>query len=227
MKNIIITGAAGFLGTATTKLFLEKGYKVIALVHDANSLKEHSSLQAVVLDLSDAEKVRTVIEEIFLQNEKIHGCLLLAGGYAGGDFMESTVEQVRQQISLNFETAYNVVKAVYSHFRKNNEGRIVLVGAQPPLMPQKGMKSVSYSLSKSLIFQLASILNEASKGTDVVTNVVVPSTIDTVANRKSMPDADYSKWVKPEQIAATMELLCSDTASAWRETIVKVYNNVV
>jgi NAD(P)-dependent dehydrogenase (short-subunit alcohol dehydrogenase family) len=230
MKQVIITGAGGFLGTATARLFLDKGYKVIAMVHGENALSsfaETTSLQKVVADLSDATNLQPVIDDIITKNGKIDACLLLAGGYGGGDLLSTTIEQVREQIALNFDTAYNVVHALYAHLKENGHGRIILVGSQPPLMPKKATKSVAYSLSKSLLFQLAAILNEDSKGTDVVTHVVVPSTIDTEANRKSMPDADHSKWVRPEQLAQAMELLCSDATSAWRESVIKVYNNVV
>ena len=87
----------------------------------------------------------------------------------------------------------------------------------------KGM--VAYGLSKSLIFRLAEMMNDEAKGTNVVTNVVAPSTIDTPSNRKSMPDADFSKWVTPEAIADVIYFHCSDEATIMREPVIKVYGN--
>jgi NAD(P)-dependent dehydrogenase (short-subunit alcohol dehydrogenase family) len=226
VKNFIITGASGFLGTATTKFFLDKGHKVFALVRDADDMQRlpaHPNLFSVAVELTDAVKVRAAVEEIIRRHTQVHGCLLIAGGWAGGDINGTTIDDIRQQVALNFETAYNVVQSLFAHFKKNDDGRIVLIGSQPALTPKKATKSLAYALAKSLLFELAAILNEEARGTNVVANVVVPSTIDTLANRKGMPDADFSKWVGPEQLAATMEVLCSDVAAAWREPVIKVY----
>jgi len=84
---------------------------------------------------------------------------------------------------------------------------------------------VAYSLAKSLIFRLADLMNEEAKGHNVVTSVVVPSTIDTPQNRKSMPDADPSKWVKAEAIANVIHFYCTEEAAVLREPVIKVYNN--
>jgi short-subunit dehydrogenase len=84
---------------------------------------------------------------------------------------------------------------------------------------------VAYALSKSLLFRLAEILNADAKGKDVVTSVVVPSTIDTSANRRDMADADFSKWVKPEQLAEIFYFICSNVAAPLRDPVWKVYNN--
>jgi NAD(P)-dependent dehydrogenase (short-subunit alcohol dehydrogenase family) len=84
---------------------------------------------------------------------------------------------------------------------------------------------VAYGLTKSLLFRLAELMNDEAKGHNVVTTVVAPSTIDTPDNRKAMPDADYSKWVKPEAIADVIALHSSSVADIIREPVVKVYGN--
>ena len=84
---------------------------------------------------------------------------------------------------------------------------------------------VAYGLAKSLIFRLAELMNDEAKGTNVVTSVVVPSTIDTPQNRKSMPDTDPGKWVTPEAIADVIYFYCSDQSAVLREPVIKVYNN--
>jgi NADP-dependent 3-hydroxy acid dehydrogenase YdfG len=86
----------------------------------------------------------------------------------------------------------------------------------------KGM--VAYGLTKSLIFRLAELMNAEANETDVVTHVMVPSTIDTTANRKSMPDADFSKWVTPEAIADVIYFYCTQQAEIIKEPVIKVYN---
>jgi NAD(P)-dependent dehydrogenase (short-subunit alcohol dehydrogenase family) len=230
MKTILITGASGFLGQATVSLFLEKGYKIIGIVHSDKSkdeLPSNPALQVVVADLTNEDEITSLINKLVNEYRTIDACVLLAGGYASGDIKTTTVEAIRQQIQLNFETAYTIAKALFPYFMLNKNGRIVLIGSQPPLMPKKAKTALPYSLSKSLLFHLADILNEEAKGTNVVTAVVVPSTINTEANRRAMPNADASKWVKPEQIAQAIEFLISDAGAALREPVLKVYNEVV
>jgi NAD(P)-dependent dehydrogenase (short-subunit alcohol dehydrogenase family) len=84
---------------------------------------------------------------------------------------------------------------------------------------------VAYGLAKSLLFRLADILNDEAAGKDIVTSVVIPSTIDTSSNRKAMPNADFNAWVKTEQIADIIYFYSSEQAAALREPVIKVYNN--
>jgi NAD(P)-dependent dehydrogenase (short-subunit alcohol dehydrogenase family) len=108
---------------------------------------------------------------------------------------------------------------------KNKRGNIIFIGARPALNPAQGKNLIAYGLSKSLLFKLAEYLNEAAKGMNVSVSVVVPSTLDTPLNRKSMPDVNPDNWVKPREIAETLEFLVSDKSTALRETVLKIYNN--
>ena len=104
-------------------------------------------------------------------------------------------------------------------------GRLVFIGSRPSLVAKQGKNNIAYALSKSLLFKLAEFLNEEAANKNVVASVVIPSTIDTPQNRKSMPDADYNKWVKPEKIAETIAFICSEEATPLRESIFKVSGN--
>jgi NAD(P)-dependent dehydrogenase (short-subunit alcohol dehydrogenase family) len=108
---------------------------------------------------------------------------------------------------------------------EKNNGKIVFVGARPALQASAGKSLIAYGLSKSLLFKLAEYLNAEAKGKNVTVTVVAPSTIDTEINRKSMPDADFDKWVKPEALAEVLEFLISEKGNVLRETVLKVYNN--
>ena len=103
--------------------------------------------------------------------------------------------------------------------------KIVFVGARPALKAEQGREMIAYALSKSLLFKLAEFLNEEAKGKNLVVSVIIPSTIDTPANRQSMPGADPKNWVRAEQIADALEFICSDKGLPLRETILKLYNN--
>ena len=227
-KTVIITGANGNLGSVVTSLFLEKGYKVIAIVHNEEAKKQmtaHAKLQVHTVNLASEAEAASFIQSSINIHKKIDAALLLAGGFAAGDIKATTSEDIRQQISLNFNTAYHVARPLLQHMLTNNEGRLVFIGARPALEESAGRHAVAYALSKSLLFQLAGFINKEAKGKNVTATVVVPSTIDTAPNRKSMPDADPANWVKPEALAEILEFVCSDKSSALRETVLKVYNN--
>lgn len=227
-KTVIITGANGSLGSAVTSLFLEKGYKVIATVHKEEAKKNmpvHANLQVHTVNLASEAEAAAFIQSSIDTHKKIDAALLLAGGFVSGDIRATSSEDIRQQISLNFDTAYHIARPLLQHMLTNNEGRLVFIGARPALEDSAGRHSVAYALSKSLLFKLAGFINKEAKGKNVTATVVAPSTLDTAINRKSMPDADPANWVKPEALAEILEFVCSDKSSALRETVLKVYNN--
>ncbi|HEY4111382.1 SDR family NAD(P)-dependent oxidoreductase [Puia sp.] len=227
-KTILITGANGGLGAATVKKFLDKGYKVIAVDQSGTHLgfaAAHDNFELKSVDATNEEAVATFVEEIIELYDNIDGALLLVGGFAMGDVAATDGAALRKMFSLNFETAYFFARPLFRHMLEKGYGRIAFMGARPALKPEQGKGVLAYSLTKSLLFQFAGLLNATAKGKNVVASVIAPSTIDTPVNRKSMPDADFNAWVKPEEIASLLEFICSDEGNAIREPVYKIYNN--
>lgn len=224
-KNVLITGASGNLGKASVDKFLKEGYNVIATVTPGKSLGYGDHVKTYEADLTNENAVDFVIEKVINAHSTLDAALLLVGGFALGNIENTNGASIKKMFALNFETAYYVARPVFQQMLKQPEGgRIVLVGSRPALKPKDGKNTVAYSLSKSLIFKLAEILNAEGASKNVTASVIVPSIIDTPENRNAMPDSDYSKWVKPEDIADAMYYVCSSSGQAWRETVLKVYN---
>ncbi|HEV9037860.1 MAG TPA: SDR family NAD(P)-dependent oxidoreductase [Puia sp.] len=227
-KTILITGANGNLGAATVRRFLDRGYKVIAVDQSGTHLgfaADHDDFELRSVDAGNESVVGAFIEEIIELYGRIDGALLLVGGFAMGDIASTDSEALRKLYALNFETTWNFARPLLRHMMENDYGRIVFMGARPALIPDQGKHVLAYALSKSLLFELARLLNATAKGKNVVTSVIAPSTIDTPVNRQSMPDADPSAWVRPEEIAALMDFICSEEGKALREPVYKIYNN--
>ena len=227
-KTILITGANGGLGATVVKKFLDKGYKVIAVDQSGTHLgfaAAHDNFELKSVDATSEEAVSSFVEEIVELYDNIDGALLLVGGFAMGDIAATDGEALRKMYSLNFETAYFFARPLFRHMLEKGYGRIAFMGARTALKPEQGKGALGYSLTKSLLFHLADLLNATAKGKNVVASVVAPSTIDTAINRKSMPDADFTTWVSPDAIATLLEFICSDAGNALREPIYKIYNN--
>lgn len=227
-KTIIITGASGNLGAATVKKFLESGYRVIGVGGKKTHLDfadNNKNFEFRSVNLADEAETIAFIEEVIESHGKIDGALMLVGGFAAGNIADTSGGDIQKLFSLNFETAYYMARPLLQHMKQNGYGRLVFIGARPALNPAQGKDVLAYALSKSLLFKLADFINEENKGKNIVASVVAPSTIDTEINRKSMPDADFSGWVKPEKIADVLEFICSDKGDVVREPVYKVYNN--
>jgi NAD(P)-dependent dehydrogenase (short-subunit alcohol dehydrogenase family) len=228
MKTVIITGANGNLGTAVTRLFLEKGYRVVVTVANEsmrNDFTPHPQLEVEVVNLMDEAATAASMDTIIGRHKEIYAVLMLVGGFAMGTLVDTTAADLHKQLALNFETAYHVTRPLYSHMQHTGKGRLVYIGARPAIEPQQGKNMIAYGLSKSLLFTMAEYINAESKGKNITATVVVPSTLDTPLNRKSMPDADPADWVTPAALAEILSFVVSDTASPLRETVLKVYNN--
>ena len=228
MKTAIVTGASGNMGQAVIKKFIDEGYKVIGTVIPNDPIPvdfPEDKLEKVVVDLMNEDDSAKFIASVISKYGSVDAAVLTVGGFAMGSVAETKTSDIAKQYKLNFETAYNVARPVFVQMMKQKSGRIFIIGSKPGLSSVNSKGMVAYGLAKSLIFRLAELMNAEAKGTNVVVSVIVPSTIDTPQNRKSMPDADPAKWVKPEAIADIIHFYCTDAASVLREPIIKVYNN--
>jgi NAD(P)-dependent dehydrogenase (short-subunit alcohol dehydrogenase family) len=228
MKTAIVTGASGNMGQAVVTKFIEEKYFVIGTIlpNDKTELNfPADKFEKIIVDLDDEEASQKFVDNIISKHKNIDTAILTVGGFAMGSIAETKTSDILNQYKLNFETAYNVARPVFLQMMKQNSGRIFIIGSKPGLSAKSGKGVIAYSLAKSLIFRLAELMNNEAKGKNIVTSVIVPSTIDTLPNRKSMPDANFESWVKPQSIADVIYWYCSDEASALREPVIKVYNN--
>lgn len=228
MKTAIVTGASGNLGQAVIKKFLAEDYYVTGTLIPNDSVAVDSQgkhFQTAVVDLMQEEAAEQFVNLMVAKHHGIDVAVLTVGGFAMGNIITTKTADIAHQYKLNFETAYNVARPVFTQMMKQGRGRIFLIGSRPgsDMKNSKGM--VGYGLAKSLIFRLAELMNEEAAGKNIVTSVVVPSTIDTPQNRKSMPTADFSKWVTPEAIAEAIYFYCSAAGEVLREPVIKVYGN--
>jgi len=228
MKKIIITGANGNLGSAVTKFFLEKDYTLFVTVHDKDAKKEmpqHDNLQVEAVNLENETEAASFVQNVISSHGTVDAALMLVGGFTAGKIEDTKTGDIKKQIALNFETAYNITQPLYQHMLQKGYGRLVFIGARPALQAVDGKNLIAYALSKSLLFKLAEFINKDAKGKNITATVVVPSTIDTPLNRKKMPDADPNNWVKAKELVEILEFVFSDKATPLRETVLKVYNN--
>lgn len=227
-KTAIVTGASGNMGQAVIKKFLAEGYNVVGTIvpNDPTPFGiNDAKLEKVIVDLMDETNSGKFVQDVIAKYGSIDAAILTVGGFAMGTIGETKTSDIYKQYKLNFETAYNVARPCFVRMMQQGSGRIFIIGSKPGLSARNGKGMVAYSMGKSLIFRLAELMNGEAKGTNVVTSVLVPSTIDTPQNRTSMPDADFSKWVKAEAIADAIYFYCTEQAAVLREPIIKVYNN--
>ncbi len=228
MNTILITGASGNMGQAVVNKFLDAGYHVIGTVIPNDPVQpdiRNPRFETATADLMNEAATEQMLQSIIAKQGTLEAAVLTVGGFAMGSVAETGIADIQKQIRLNFETAYNVARPVFRQMLKQGSGRLFLVGSRPGSSMKNSRGMVAYGLAKSLVFRLAELMNEEAKGTGVVTSVIVPSTLDTPQNRKSMPDADFSNWVKPEAIADIIYFYCSNEAAALREPVIKIYGN--
>lgn len=227
-KNILLTGASGNVGRFVVEKFIQEGHHVISIVApgEKNVMGMQGNPDVYEADLTHEANTRELIKAITGKCGPLHGAIFLAGGYASGTLEETDEKLLKKMYAMNFETAFFPSQVILQHMlTQPRGGRMVFVGARPALNAAEGKNAVAYALSKSLLFTLANLINATGAAKNVLASVVVPSTIDTPANREAMPSADFTTWVSPGEIASIMSFLLSDAVTALRDPVFKMYGN--
>jgi len=228
MKVAIVTGSSGNMGQAIVKKFISEGYHVVGTIIPGDTTPmdfPYDKFEKVVVDLMNENDAQRFVESVISKHGGVDAAILTVGGFAMGAIADTKIADIEKQYKLNFETTYNVARPVFVEMLKQNKGRIFMTGSRPGLSAASGKGMVAYGLAKSLIFRLAELMNDETSGKNVVTSVVIPSTIDTPPNREAMPNAKFDNWVKPAAIADAIYWYCTDEASVLREPLIKVYHN--
>lgn len=223
-RNIIITGAGGNLGSAVVEKFKREGYYVIALLQPGKNHEVEEADDTYEVDVTDEVAVAEFIIEYHLQYGDVDALAFLVGGYTSGGIADTSQSDLEKMFNLNFFSAFHLVKGFLPYMKKQDKGTFLFVGARPALQIEDAGATLAYSLSKKLVISLAEIVGEETKNTPIRSHVFVPSIIDTPPNRESMPDADFNKWVRADEIAEAMHYAVN--MHALRNMTFKLYGEV-
>jgi len=229
-KVVVITGAAGNLGSAVARAFEAQGARLVLLDRKEGRLQEifpaisrldkHLLIDGV--DMASQESVNDAISKAIAFHGHVDVLVNTVGGYqAGTPVHETPIETMEFLMDLNARTTFLSCQAAIPHMLKAGSGKIINIGAR---QGTKGLaKSGVYAMSKSAVLRLTESLSAELKRQGINVNAVLPGTIDTPANRKAMPDADLSRWVTPQAISEVILFLASNSASAVHGALIPVF----
>ncbi|HWC43884.1 MAG TPA: SDR family NAD(P)-dependent oxidoreductase [Actinomycetota bacterium] len=225
--TVLVTGATGGLGPAVVGAFLEDGWRVVATSRSGRppqDLVGAARLESVATDLFEPADVAEAVTVAAGDRAEapLRALVNLVGGYAhGGLVHETPVEQFERQLTLNLRATYLVTQAVLPQLVDGGGGAIVCVAARAALSPFRG--AAGYAAAKAAVLAFSQAVAVEYRGAGVRCNAVLPSVVDTPANRAAEPDADTSRWVPPEQVAAVIRFLCSDDSAPTSGAAIPVY----
>lgn len=225
-KQVIVSGATGSLGKEVVKKLSELGYglHINAREGKLDAYHEYANVSRYIADLASEAQSAQFVAEATGNATRIEAGIFLAGGFAMGKLTETSDADIEKMMTVNFATAFHLVKPLMKHFEATGGGEFIFIGARPALVAEAGAGSFAYTLSKALIFQMAEMINAEGKTKNIRASVVVPSLIDTPTNRSAMPDADFDKWIQASDIAEGIAFILSDPGSKLRQTVLKMYN---
>jgi NAD(P)-dependent dehydrogenase (short-subunit alcohol dehydrogenase family) len=223
-KVVIVTGASGALGKVVAEVARARGARVAGVDHAATAIAAtEKRIDIGGVDLTDATQAKKAIDTVASHFGAIHALINIAGGFAFEAVAEGDPRTWQRMYALNVLTALNASQSALPHLDASGTGRIVNVGALGALQAGAGMGA--YAASKAGVHRLTEALAAEWKGR-ITVNAVLPSTIDTAANRASMPKADFTKWVTAEELANVILFLASDAASAVTGALLPVSGRV-
>jgi NAD(P)-dependent dehydrogenase (short-subunit alcohol dehydrogenase family) len=228
----LVAGGTGGLGRAVSLAFLKENAKVIATYRNQAEWDASkgaagaagSQLEGHTVDVTDEAAVRQLIEKILAKHGRLDALVNTVGGYAGGlKLWEMETKVFDQMLTLNLRSGFALSRAAVRAMLKQGCGAIVNVAAKAAFDHAAG--AAAYAASKAAAVAMLDSLAADVKGSGVRVNTILPSIIDTEANRRAMPKADFSKWPKPEDIARVILFLCSDDSRVIHGAAIPVYGD--
>ena len=221
-RNVVVTGGTGALGSAVVDALLKAGAHCIVPYRDAKDAQRLQGRERITLvstrDLSDENEVAQLYKDVSPLWASIH----IAGGYLWGPVADTDKAKAQAQIDMNFMSSFLCYRAAIKAMGGNG-GRIVNVAARPALEWRAGANMSAYGAAKAAVAAFTVALSEEVAKDGILVNAVAPSIMDTPTNRKDMPKADFDKWPKVEEVAATIVFLASPENRVTRGAIVPVY----
>ncbi len=216
--SVLITGASGGLGEAVCSAFLDTGANVIGVARSWPQAMPFTTLSA---DLTTPEGCNAMVKQA-LEHGSIDALVHVVGAFAGGKPVADTDDESwNGMMSLNLNAAFYAIRAALKPMIAAGRGRIIAIASRAALEPMPNF--AGYSVSKAALVALIKNVAAEVMEQGITANAVLPSIIDTAVNRKAMPKADFSKWVKPESIAKLLVWLASDQAADVSGAVIPIY----
>jgi NAD(P)-dependent dehydrogenase (short-subunit alcohol dehydrogenase family) len=223
-KVILVTGASGALGKVVAQIALARGARVAGVDYAKSEITDTPDrMELGGVDLSDAAQAKQAVDAVAAHFGRLDVLLNIAGAFSFETIADGDPKTWQRLYAVNVLTALNAARAAIPHLVASGAGRIVNIGAVGALQAAAGMGP--YAASKAGVHRLTEALAAELKG-KVTVNAVLPSTIDTPANRNAMPKADFAKWVTPQELAGVILFLASDGASAVTGALLPVSGRV-
>lgn len=224
-KRIAVTGAFGALGAAMVERAVAAGARVAAIDRAPAPISNATGVTAIGnVDLADAAAAKTAIDSAAKALGGLDGLVNIAGTFRWEILADGSIDTWDLLYRVNLRTAVAASKAAIPHLMASGAGRIVNISAAGSVKAGAGMGA--YAASKSGVARLTEALAEELKDRGITVNAILPSTIDTAANRADMPKADFSRWVTPAQLSDVIVFLLSDRASAVTGALLPVMGRV-
>ena len=229
---ILVAGGTGGLGRAVSLAFLNQDAKVVVTYRNPDEFASlqseagvhNSSLQGRRLDVTDVAAVGQLVEWIVKQHGRLDALVNTVGGYAGGiKLWDLDAAVFDRMLAVNLRAGFALAQAAVAPMLRQKHGAIVNVAAKAAFDHAAGASA--YAASKAGALAMMDSLAADTRGTGVRVNSILPSIIATEANRKAMPNADFSSWPKPEEITQVILFLCSDLAKAIHGAAIPVFGN--
>lgn len=228
-RIVLVAGGTGGLGRAVSRAFLDAGATVVVTYQARAELDTLTAATGAAarldghhIDVTREADARQLIDDIVTRHGRLDALVNAVGGYTGGDKLwDVAPDALERMLALNLRSGHALLRAAVPPMLKRGQGAIVNVAAKAGIDPPGG--AAVYAASKAAALALVASLAADLAGTGVRVNSVLPSIIDTEANRRAMPDANFAAWPKPEDIARVIRFLCSDDAKVIHGAAIPVY----